>query len=106
MKIIDLDLLVNEPITFKIGEEEFTVPSTPSTQLVLQIMDIENKVKKTKDNKEQIYLLAEMVATLLSQGERKVSIDEVIQKFSPIQMKKVIEAYQQKMTEINTNPNS
>jgi hypothetical protein len=35
-----------------------------------------------------------------------VSIDEVIQKFSPIQMKKVIEAYQQKMTEINTNPNS
>ncbi|MGG3919911.1 hypothetical protein ABEV38_19200 [Parageobacillus thermoglucosidasius] len=106
MNIIDLDLLVNEPIQFKIGGETFETPSSPSTQLVLQMVAIENKVKKAKNAEEQIHLLAEMVSLLLSQGERKVSIDEVIEKFSPVQMKKVVEVYQQKMTEINNNPNS
>lgn len=101
-----LDLLVNEPITFKIGGEEFTVPSSPSTQLVLQMFAIENKVKKAKNPEEQIHLLAEMVATLLSQGERKVTTEEVLQKFSPVQMRKVVEVYQNTVTEINNNPNS
>ncbi|AMV11525.1 MULTISPECIES: hypothetical protein [Anoxybacillaceae] len=105
MNIIDLDLLVSEPIQFKIGGEVFETPSSPSTQLVLQMVAIENKVKKAKNAEEQIHLLAEMVSLLLSQGERKVTIDEVLEKFSPVQMKKVVEVYQQKMTEINTNPN-
>jgi hypothetical protein len=105
MNIIDLDLLVSEPIKFKIGGEIFEVPSSPSTQLVLQMVNIENKAKKTKNHDEQIYLLAEMVSLLLSQGERKVSVDEVIEKFSLTQMKRVIDNYQQKMREINNNPN-
>lgn len=106
MNIIDLDLLVSEPLQFKIGEEVFEVPSSPSTQLVLHMVNIENKVKKTKNSEEQIHLLAEMVATLLSQGERKVSTEEVLQKFSILQMRKIVEVYQQTMMEINSNPNS
>ena len=46
MKIIDLDLFVNEPIAFKIGNDTYEVPSSPSTQLVLQMVAIENKAKK------------------------------------------------------------
>lgn len=106
MKIIDLDLLVSEPIQFKIGGEVFETPSSPSTQLVLQMVAIENKTKKAKNAEEQIHLLAEMVATLLSQGNRKVTTEEVLQKFSPAQMRKVVEVYQNTMMEINNNPNS
>jgi hypothetical protein len=105
MKIIDLDLLVQESISFKIGGETFEVPSSPSTQLVLQMVAIENKAKKAKNAEEQIKLLAEMVATLLSQGERKVTTEEVLEKFSPVQMRKVVEIYQKTMMEINNNPN-
>lgn len=106
MKIIDLDLLVQENIQFKIGDETFEVPSSPSNQLVLQMVAIENKAKKAKNAEEQIHLLAEMVATLLSQGERKVSTEEVFEKFSIVQMRKVVEVYQRTMMEINSNPNS
>jgi len=106
MKIVDLDLLVQESIQFKIGDETFEVPSSPSTQLVLQMVAIENKSKKAKNAEEQIHLLAEMVATLLSQGERKVTTEEVLRKFFPVQMRKVVEIYQQTMMEINSNPNS
>ncbi|MBE2926597.1 hypothetical protein [Anoxybacillus flavithermus] len=106
MKIIDLDLFVNEPIAFKIGNDTYEVPSSPSTQLVLQMVAIENKAKKAKNAEEQIQLLAEMVATLLSQGERNVTKDEVMKKFSPAQMTKVVEVYQKTVMEINSNPNS
>jgi hypothetical protein len=106
MKVVDLDLLVQESISFKIGGETYEVPSSPSTQLVLQMFAIENKAKKAKNAEEQINLLAEMVATLLSQGERKVTTEEVLQKFNPVQMRKVVEIYQQTMMEINSNPNS
>jgi hypothetical protein len=106
MKIIDLDIIVNEPLAFKIGNDTYEVPSSPSTQLVLQMVAIEEKVKKSKNAQEQIELLAEMVATLLSQGERKVTKEEVISKFSPAQMRRVVEEYQKTMMEINNNPNS
>jgi hypothetical protein len=106
MKIIDLDVIVNEPLAFKIGNDTYEVPSSPSTQLVLQMVAIEEKVKKSKNAQEQIELLAEMVATLLSQGERKVTKEEVISKFSPVQMRRVVEEYQKTMMEINNNPNS
>jgi hypothetical protein len=105
MKIIDLDVIVNEPLAFKIGNDTYEVPSSPSTQLVLQMVAIEEKVKKSKNTQEQIELLAEMVATLLSQGERKVTKEEVISKFSPAQMRRVVEEYQKTMMEINNNPN-
>jgi hypothetical protein len=105
MKIIDLDVIVNEPLAFKIGNDTYEVPSSPSTQLVLQMVAIEEKVKKSKNAQEQIELLAEMVATLLSQGERKVTKEEVISKFSPAQMRRVVEEYQKTMMEINNNPN-
>jgi hypothetical protein len=105
MKIVDLNVLVNEPIAFKIGNEIYEVPSSPSTQLVLQMVAIEEKVKESQNAQEQIELLAEMVATLLSQGEKKVTKEEVINKFSPAQMRKVVEVYQKTMMEISNDPN-
>lgn len=105
MEIIDLDLLVNEPIEFKIGGENYQVSTTPTTKFILEMASSESKMKKSKSNEEQIKLLDEMVMKLFNQENEQVSIEFVSDKLSFTQKKKIMEVYRQMMNDINSNPN-
>ncbi|WP_407268971.1 hypothetical protein [Radiobacillus sp. PE A8.2] len=104
-KIYDLDLLVEESITFKIGGEDIEIPSSPSTALVIKIMKLEEKMKSVETPEEQMSLLAEIVALLLSQGERKVTKKFIQDKFSMSQQRKVVDVFKSTMQGIEEDPN-
>ncbi|MEC1726919.1 hypothetical protein P9E34_19610 [Schinkia azotoformans] len=105
MKIIDLDLLVNDPIEFKIGGENYQVSTMPTTKFILEMALLEDKMKKSKKNEEQINLLDEMVTKLFNQENEQVSKDFVSNKLSFSQKKRIMEVYREMMNEINSNPN-
>jgi hypothetical protein len=105
MKIVDLDVLVAEPIRFVLGEDTFDVPTNPTTQTVLAMMALDLKSKKAKTPEQQIELLGESVALILSQSGKDVTTAFVLDKFTMPQMKAVTRAYEQRMMEINSDPN-
>ena len=105
MGIIDLDLLVNEPVEFKIGGELYTVSTSPSTTSVLELALLEEKMKKSKKVDEQMKLLDEIVLKLFNQESEQVTKDFVTDKLSFSQKNKILIVYRDIMREINTNPN-
>ncbi|MEC1772837.1 hypothetical protein [Schinkia azotoformans] len=105
MKIIDLDLLVNDPIEFKIGGESYQVSTMPTTKFILEMALLEDKMKNSKKNEEQIGLLDEMVMKLFNQENEQVSKEFVSSKLSFTQKKKIMEVYREMMNDINSNPN-
>ncbi|MEC1768282.1 hypothetical protein [Schinkia azotoformans] len=105
MGIIDLDLLVNDPIEFKIGGQKYQVSTMPTTKFILEMALLEDKMKKSKKNEEQIELLDEMVLKLFNQENEQVTKEFVSTKLSFTQKKKIMEVYREMMNEINSNPN-
>jgi hypothetical protein len=105
--IIDLSILTAEPIVLKFSEEDtFTIPSEPSVEFVLRIVDFEEKLVKAKSNKDQFDFFVKMVTSILQQDEKKeVDQNFVSKKLSLSQMKKVVEIYQSKVLEHQKNPN-
>lgn len=104
--VLDLSLLVKEPITIKFGEEEsFTIPAEPSLEFVAKIVDYEERAKKSKTNKEQFNLLIELAKLILSQDDSKRIDDEFINKLSPSQINAIVRIYQQRVTDNLNNPN-
>jgi hypothetical protein len=103
-EIIDLDLLVSEAIPFKIGGEIYEIPTSLNTQTVIELMHLEQKIKKTKDVEKILYLQDQMVLTLFSQS------NDVDQKWaaglSQTQKSAILQHYKTRMNEINSNPNS
>jgi hypothetical protein len=105
--IIDLSILTAEPIVLKFSEEDtFNIPSEPSVEFVLKIVDFEEKLVKAKSNKDQFDFFVKMVTSILQQDEKKeVDQEFVSKKLSLSQMKKVVEIYQSKVLEHQKNPN-
>jgi hypothetical protein len=84
----------------------FTIPPEPSVHLVNQLLDFEDKATKVKTNKAQFGLFVKMVTLILSQDESKDVTEEFVEKnLSVSQMKRVVEIYQEKVTENAQNPN-
>ncbi|WP_100408438.1 hypothetical protein [Bacillus solitudinis] len=100
-KIIDLSLLTQEPLILKFAEDNmFSIASEPSVHLVNQLLDFEEKVIKAKTNKAQFGLFVKMVTLILSQDESKDVTEGFVEKnLSISQMKRVVEIYQEKVTE-------
>ncbi|WML44090.1 hypothetical protein [Neobacillus sp. PS3-40] len=103
-EIIDLDLLVSEPISFKIAGEIYEIPSSLTTETVINLMNVEQQIKKTKDIEKILGLQDKMVLILFSQlndvNENWVS------KLSQTQKSAIVQHYKTRMNEINSNPNS
>jgi hypothetical protein len=105
-KIIDLDVMVVEPIEFKIGGEVYVIPGSPSTSFLLKFMDFDQKRIAKKEPKAQIELLAEMTAMLLNQDENhNVDKSFMLDKLSFSQMVKIVEVFKESMRELENNPN-
>jgi hypothetical protein len=104
--IVDLSLLVKEPIVLKFSDQEkFEIPSDPPVELVAKILDFEEKARKAKTNKEQYNLLLDLVELILKQDESKEVTEELISKLSQSQLQAIVKIYQQKIVENSTNPN-
>lgn len=104
-EIIDLSLLTQEPIVLKFEEDTFTIPSEPSVELVMKIVDFEDKAVKAKSNKEQMGLFIDMVTLILSQDETRTVNKEFVSKLHLSQLKRIVSIFQQKVTENANNPN-
>lgn len=102
-KIIDLDLLVPENISFKIGGEIYEVPASFDTQTVAVLMQAEQKTLETNDQIEVLNIIDEMVHMLLSQLN-DVTL-EWVKKLHATQKNAIFHFYKQRMYEIDKNPN-
>ncbi|MFP5111825.1 hypothetical protein ACSU64_05535 [Bacillaceae bacterium C204] len=103
-EIIDLDLLVSEAIPFKIGGEIYEIPTSLTTETVINLMHTEQQIKKTKDIEKILELQDKMVLILFSQLNE---VDEKwVGKLSQTQKSAIIQHYKNRMSEINSNPNS
>ncbi|MFS0776086.1 hypothetical protein ABC255_08780 [Neobacillus sp. 3P2-tot-E-2] len=106
-EIIDLDILVSEDISFKIGGEIYKVPTSYNTETVLKMYHLQQeaeKVKKTNNVENGFELQDKMVYLLLSELN---DIDELfVRKLHVTQKTALLNYYQNRMIEINSNPNS
>ncbi|PLS04020.1 hypothetical protein [Neobacillus cucumis] len=102
-EIIDLDLLVNEPIEFKIGGEIYKMSTSYSTEDILNIYHLEQQMKKTKKEEEQLKLHDKIIFILFSQLN---DIDEQwVRKLHHTQKIAIMKHYRERMNKISSNPN-
>lgn len=105
-KIIDLNLMSAEDMQFKLGEDTYTIPGHPTTQLTMKFAMLQDKMGKIKKTEEHISLLGEIVALILNQDDSKnVTKEFVMTKLSVAQMQKIMTVFQETMMEINSDPN-
>lgn len=105
-KIIDLNLLSAEDMQFKLGEDTYTIPGHPTTQLTMKFALLQGKLGKIKKPEAHVDLLSEIVSLILNQDQTKNITKEFVKsKFSFAQMQKIMTVFQETMMEINNDPN-
>jgi hypothetical protein len=104
-EIIDLDLLVTEAVSFKIGGKVYDIPTSLNTEIVIRLMKLEQKIKDVEDFEEALKFQDELVYLLFSQLNEDVTI-EWVAGLAQNQKSAVIQNYKNRMNEINSDPNS
>lgn len=104
LEIIDLDLLVQESIKFKIGGNAYEIPTSLNTETVIKLMSIEQKIAKSKKVEDILRLQDQMVFTLFSQSNEVT--EEWVAGLAQTQKSAILQHYKNRMNEINSNPNS
>lgn len=106
-RIVDLDVIVPEPVQFKIGGEVYEIPGSPTTEFLIKFMSLDMKVLNQKDDKKKLELMAEMSAMLLNQDpNHEVTKEFCLKNLSFVQMKAIGEIFKETVTNIELNPNS
>lgn len=103
-KIIDLDILVPDDITIKIGGDQYIIPGQPSTETVMKFADMEDKATKNKTAKDNVNYLVELVMLIFNQQSNQVK-KENVQKFSLQQLRAVVQIFSDSIQKIESNPN-
>lgn len=102
-EIIDLDLLVTESVSFKLGGKIFEIPTSLNTEIVIKLMKLEQKIKNVDDFEEALKFQDELVYLLFSQLNDVTM--EWVAGLSQTQKSAVIQNYKNRMNEINSDPN-
>lgn len=106
-EIIDLDLLVSENIQFKIGGKVYDIPTSYTTEAVLKMYHLQQeleKMKKANNLEKSLEFQDKMIYILFSQLNE---IDEnFVKNLHATQKAAIMKYYQNRMNEINSNPNS
>lgn len=122
-KIVDLSVLVKEPIIIKISkDEQFEIPGNISTSFTMELMafyaqvqGMELKINKSKDideivkkSEELIKMLKELVLKILKQDKnKKVDMAYIDKYLDNIDMlRAIIEIAMGHIKEIENDPNS
>ena len=108
-KIIDLSVLIQEPLQFKIPNgDEFTIPGEVNTDFVLRIYKQQQDLQNVKSFEEQLKGLQEIVLLILQQDKSKdIDLKYVQDNLSDIRYLKIImEEMMKHINEIQKDPNS
>lgn len=108
-KIIDLGVLVKEPLVFKrTDEEKYTIPGEISTQFVIRLSHYSQQIKEIKDEAEALEKMQALCVDILNLDKTKsVTLDYLKEHFDNIQMLKVIISETMKHVQgIANDPNS
>jgi len=106
-KIIDLGLLVQEPLIFKDTTGElYTIPGEVSTKLYIKLTKLCEDIKKITDEEEGFTKLQEIVTEILSLDKsKKIDIDYVKERFDDLRFLQVIVNEMMKhISEISNSP--
>lgn len=106
-QIIDLSIVTAEPLVLKFSEDDtFTIPPEPKVGLVHKLLDFQDKVSKSKSNKEQFDLLVQMVVLILSEDTTKqVNTQFIADNMRLHQLNRIVELYQGVIFQNAQNPN-
>lgn len=107
-KIIDLSVLVHEPLIFKdIKGEEYKIPGEMDLDFMLKLNAYQEKIKKVKNDEESIQLGRQMMVDILSLDKSKsITMDLIKDRFNDIRyMKIIIEETMKFINEIVKDPN-
>lgn len=105
-EIIDLDLLVSEPVSFKIGNEIYKVPTDLETGILLKVSKLEQKIIKSQQSKEiekALSLQDDLVFILMS--ELNEVTKEWVGKLHNSQKIAILNHYRNRVNELNQDPN-
>lgn len=109
-KIIDLGLLVQEPLIFKgLDKKTYKIPGEISTKLVVKLSKYAQDVAKLGNNEEEaLEKMKEMVMEILNLDTSKnVDMDYMNQYFDDIRvLKAIIQATMEHIRNIAQDPNS
>ncbi|MBZ4664468.1 MAG: hypothetical protein JG776_2186 [Caloramator sp.] len=108
-KIIDLSVLVKDPLIFKDTQgESYTIPGEISTQFVIKLSKYAADIQKIKDEAVALEKMQQIVTDILSLDKSKnITIDFVKERFDDIRFLKIIISEMMKhVKEIAEDPNS
>ncbi|MCG8484006.1 MAG: hypothetical protein MJA31_11900 [Clostridia bacterium] len=105
-KYIDLGLLVKDPLIFKLGEDEYTIPGQISTKLVLKLSHYDEKIKD-QSNDEIMLEMQKMVLEILSLDKSKtLTLEDIQDKFDDVRfLKAIVNGFQEHIEDITNDPN-
>lgn len=107
-KIVDLSLLVREPLIFRdIKGEEYIIPGEIDLDFILKLTAYQQKIKKIKKEDESIDLGRRMMIDILSLDKSKnITMELIKERFNDIRhMKIIIEQTILFINEIAKDPN-
>lgn len=107
-KIIDLSVMVQEPLIFTLpNKEEFTIPGEVNTDFVLKIYKLQQDLGKALEFEEQLKGLQEIALLILQQDKSKnINLKYVKDNLSDIRYLKIImEKMMEHINEIQSNEN-
>lgn len=107
-KIIDLSVLVQEPLIFTLtNKEEFTIPGEVNTDFVLKIYKQQEELGKADGFEAQLKGLQSIVLTILQLDKSKnINLKYIQENLSDIRFLKVImEEMMKHINEVQNDPN-
>lgn len=108
-KIVDLGLLVHEPLIFRdLTGEEYVIPGSVDLEFVLKLTAYQEKIQGIKKESEAIQKAQELVVDILSLDKSKdITLDFVKERFNDVRyIKAIIENMMAFIGEIVADPNS
>lgn len=102
-KIIDLSILIQEPLQFKLPNgDEFTIPGEVNTDFVMRIYKLQGELQKATDFEEQLKGLQDIVLTILKLdlSKKDINLKYVKDNLTDIRYLKII--MEEMMKHINT----
>lgn len=107
-KIIDLGVLVKDPLIIKTAKgETFTIPGEISTKFVIKLTKYTQDIQALKDESEAIKKSQELVVDILNLDKTKnVDLAYVEENFDMRMIRAIISGMMEHIAEITKDPNS
>jgi len=107
-KIIDLGILVKEPLIFRLATgEEYIIPGEISTKFVVQLSKYGQQIQGLTEDDKAYEIMQKMVADILSQDKSKtITLEFVKERFDDVRyLKAIVNGMMEHIKDIAADPN-